>query len=124
MHLPNHHSPTGHVRHFSVQSGIHPARRHGCPVMTPASNSPARMDFRLQAEQKSLIEQAAALSGQTLSQFGITAMLQAARASIEQATVTELSNRDRDVFLAMLDADVEPNAALRAAAERFGTLGG
>lgn len=92
--------------------------------MTPASNSPARMDFRLQAEQKSLIEQAAALSGQSLSQFAVTAMLQAARASIEQATVTEVSNRDRDAFLAMLDADVEPNAALRAAAERFGTLGG
>ena len=30
-----------------------------------------------------------------------------------------LSNRDRDIFLAMLDADEEPNEAMKAAAERY-----
>lgn len=89
--------------------------------MPSPTNNAARMDFRLQADHKALIEQAAALSGQTVSQFAVAAMLEAARASIERATLTELSNRDRDAFLAMLDAEAEPNAALRAAAERFGT---
>lgn len=30
-----------------------------------------------------------------------------------------LSNRDRDIFLALLDADDEPNEALKAAAAEF-----
>jgi len=91
--------------------------------MATSPNSTARLDFRLQSEHKNLIEQAAALTGQTVSQFAIATLLEASRTAIEQASSTELSTRDRDVFLAMLDADGEPNAALRAAAERFGSSG-
>lgn len=41
---------------------------------------------------------------------------------IHEAEVTELTNRDRDIFLAMLDAaDAEPTEAMRRAAERYKT---
>jgi len=39
---------------------------------------------------------------------------------IQEHDVTQLSNRDRDRFVALLDdADAEPNRALKAAANRY-----
>jgi uncharacterized protein (DUF1778 family) len=78
-----------------------------------------RLDFRLRADHKALIEQAAAVQGQTVTDFGIANLVKAAHETIQQATLTQLSARDRDVFLQMLDTDTEPNAALKAAAERY-----
>ena len=42
----------------------------------------------------------------------------AARPFVEHPAAP-LSNVDRDIFLALLDSDEEPNEALRAAAEEF-----
>ena len=43
-----------------------------------------------------------------------------ARQVLLEAQVTRLSNRDRDAFLAALDAaDAKPNKALKAAARRY-----
>ena len=82
-------------------------------------NQNARLDFRLPNEQKSLIERAASVQGQTVTQFAIATLVQAAHETIQQASLTELSIRDRDVFLGMLDSDAEPNAVLKKAAERY-----
>lgn len=87
--------------------------------MTAMPNRQSRLDFRLLSEHKELIERAAQAQGQTVTQFAIAALLKAARESIEQAETTELSDRDRDIFLGMLDAESEPNEALRRAAERY-----
>jgi uncharacterized protein (DUF1778 family) len=39
---------------------------------------------------------------------------------IEQESFTRLSNRDRDVFVSLLDdAEAQPNEALTAAAEKY-----
>ena len=78
-----------------------------------------RLDFRLDSEAKRVIEQAAALSGQTIKQFAVSTLLQSAEEVLERRRTIHLSNRDRDLFLALLDADEEPNQALREAAERF-----
>ena len=86
--------------------------------MSASPNEPSRLSFRLQSEHKSLIERAALAHGQTVTQFAIAALLKAAHESIQQASLTELSTRDRDVFLEMLDENAEPNAALKKAARR------
>jgi uncharacterized protein (DUF1778 family) len=78
-----------------------------------------RLDFRLDSEAKRVIEQAAALSGQTVKQFAVSTLVQSAEEVLERRRTIHLSNRDRDLFLALLDADDEPNQALRDAAERF-----
>lgn len=78
-----------------------------------------RLDFRLDSEAKRVIEQAAALSGQTVKQFAVSTLLQSAEEILERRRTIHLSNRDRDLFLALLDADEEPNPTLREAAERF-----
>jgi uncharacterized protein (DUF1778 family) len=78
-----------------------------------------RLDFRLNSEAKRTIEQAAAVSGQTMKQFAVSTLVQSAEEVLERHRTIHLSNRDRDLFLALLDSDERPNDALREAAERF-----
>jgi uncharacterized protein (DUF1778 family) len=79
----------------------------------------ASLNFRLAAELKAVIEDAAATTGQSISNFAISTLVKGSLNVLEQAQVTELSNRDRDRFIAILDADdSRPNAALRNAARK------
>lgn len=78
-----------------------------------------RVDFRLDAKAKSLIEQAAALSGQTMSDFAKSVLVRKARHVVRKHRVIRLSERDYRAFIAALDADMEPNAALKRAAKRY-----
>lgn len=75
----------------------------------------ARVEFRLRPESKDLIEQAAGLLGMSLTEFASSRLVQLAQQVVAEHNVARLTNRDRDIFLAMLDADSEPNAALRQA---------
>lgn len=79
----------------------------------------ARLDFRLQREHKRLIEQAAAVSGQSLSEFALSQLIEVSRTAVARATVTRLNQHDRDAFIKLIADDAEPNAALRAAAKRY-----
>lgn len=74
-----------------------------------------RVEFRLPPEEKDLIEQAAKLLGISLTEFARPRLVQDARAIVTEYAITRLTDRDREIFLAMLDADTEPNAALRKA---------
>jgi uncharacterized protein (DUF1778 family) len=76
----------------------------------------SRLDVRVNRKLKELIQEAAALTGQTLSDFVISTLTERAHHIVQQERLTVLSDRDRDLFLAMLDADTKPNAALRKAA--------
>ena len=75
-----------------------------------------RIDFRVDKTTKALIERAAALRGQTLSDFAKLTLVSKAQHVLKQHQQTVLTDRDRDIFIAMLDAGVKPNAALRKAA--------
>jgi uncharacterized protein (DUF1778 family) len=78
-----------------------------------------RVDLRLPPDQKRLIEQAAALSGLTVSGFILGSTLDRAREVLRETTIIELSDRDRDRFLTALDDDqARPGPALRRAARR------
>jgi uncharacterized protein (DUF1778 family) len=80
----------------------------------------ARLNFRLPAELKGVIEEAASTLGQSVSDFAVSTLVQHARAVIRQRNVTELTLGDRDRFLTLLDdADARPNAALVRAARRY-----
>jgi uncharacterized protein (DUF1778 family) len=75
--------------------------------------------FPLSPEQKRLLEEAAAIRGQSVPEFALSNLLPLAQETIEHGGPTRLSARDRDVFLQMLDAPPEPNVALSQAAERY-----
>ena len=84
-----------------------------------SSTRDARLDFRLSQDHKRMIEQAAAVTGQSLSEFALANLVQAAQRVIERAAVTELTTRDRDTFLRLIASDAKPNKALQDAASRY-----
>ena len=84
------------------------------------TRSDARINVRLDSELKQIIEEAAAALGQTVTEFTVSTVVREARQVIQETQFTRLSNRDRDRFLAALDAtDSKPNEALKAAARRY-----
>ncbi len=88
-------------------------------MSAPARND-ARLSFRLPADLKVVIEEAAATLGQSVSDFAVSTLVQTARSVLHQQGVTELSARDRDVFVTLLDdAEARPNRALTEAARRY-----
>jgi len=87
--------------------------------MATGHKNEARLDFRLNRQLKDLIERAALLTGQNVSDFAVSVLTERARQVVQEHETTVLSDRDRDLFLAMLDKDAEPNEALKKAAKRF-----
>ncbi len=65
------------------------------------------------------IERAVSLKGQTVSAYAASTLVENARQVVEYASRIKLGDRDREVFLALLDADAEPNEALRQAAADY-----
>ncbi len=77
-----------------------------------------RLDVRLAAEHKELIERAATLLGQTLSAFTVSTLVREAEDVTQRFGTLQLTNRDRDAFLAALENPPRPNPKLRKAANR------
>ena len=93
--------------------------------MATVTRNDARINVRLPSELKKTIEEAASALGQSVSEFAISTVVREAQQVLQDARITHLSNRDRDSFLMALDSiDAKPNAALKAAARRYGKLRG
>jgi uncharacterized protein (DUF1778 family) len=89
---------------------------------THANERLSRFDFRIESSRKRTIEHAAALMGMSLTQFAKTALLDRAQEVVQQYQPTVLSDRDRDIFLAALESDEKPSAALQRAARHYKKL--
>lgn len=86
----------------------------------PDTKSDARLNFRLNREFKKIIEDAAAHTGQTVSDFAISTLVEASRRVLHDQHITRLSERDRQLFIEMLDdGTTKPNEALVKAAKRY-----
>ena len=82
-----------------------------------------RLTFSVRKDLEEAIELAAELTGQTVSEFAISALAQSAHKLIQEQNRTVLSKRDRDIFMRLLDrTDASPNRALVAAARRYTRL--
>jgi uncharacterized protein (DUF1778 family) len=78
-----------------------------------------RLEARISSEHKMLFQQAATLSGLSLTDFVISTLNRAARELVEQETVLRLSARDCTVFVDALVSPPAPSKKLRAAAGRY-----
>jgi uncharacterized protein (DUF1778 family) len=58
----------------------------------------ARLEARVTIEQKQLMERAAALRGQNLTEFMISTLAEASAQIVKDGELIELTNRDRQVF--------------------------
>jgi uncharacterized protein (DUF1778 family) len=87
-------------------------------MSTTANES--RLTFQIAPDLKLTIERAAAQLGQSVNDFAISTLVETAQTVIGEESVTELSARDRDLFVSLLDDEErEPNAALKRAAQRY-----
>jgi uncharacterized protein (DUF1778 family) len=77
-----------------------------------------RLDMRLTPDQKDLLERAATLSGQPLTGFAVSHLVECAQEILDRFQRTVLSRKDAGRFLDILDSDAEPAPALKAALRR------
>ncbi|MBK1663728.1 hypothetical protein CKO38_07295 [Rhodospirillum rubrum] len=78
-----------------------------------------RLETRVTADQKSLIEHAAALQGRTVTDFVLTSVQEAARRAIEEHQRLDLSVRDSQAFVEALINPQPVNDRLRDTLERY-----
>ena len=77
-----------------------------------------RLDVRVTAQHKKLIERAALAMGQPVTTFVLASALDRAREALRSESRTVLSDRDRTAFLAILDSAARPTGALVRAVAR------
>jgi uncharacterized protein (DUF1778 family) len=78
-----------------------------------------RLEARVTAEQKRLIERAAALQGRTVTDFVLTSVQDAARRAIEEHNQLALSVRDSEAFVDGLLNPKPVNNRLRNTVRRY-----
>lgn len=78
-----------------------------------------RLETRVSAEQKNLIERAAALQGRTVTDFVLTSVQDAARRAIEEHQQLELSVQDSEAFVEALLNPQPVNDRLRDTVRRY-----
>jgi uncharacterized protein (DUF1778 family) len=86
---------------------------------TPEAARDARLEARVSATQKSLLQQAAALSGRTLSEFVVASAQDAARRVLAEHESIRLSREEQSAFVEALLNPPEPNARLVRAAKAY-----
>ncbi|HET8648849.1 MAG TPA: DUF1778 domain-containing protein [Gemmatimonadales bacterium] len=79
----------------------------------------ARMEARLSEEVKALVQQAADLRGQTLTEFVLAASREKAIETLREAQLIHLATADQERFAEALLAPPRPARRLRNAAARY-----
>lgn len=72
----------------------------------------ARVEFRMPADLKTEVEEAAALLGATFTSFATEILVERARQVKREHSLTILNDRERDAFLRLLTNPPKPSPAL------------
>ena len=78
-----------------------------------------RIDLRLRAEDKRLLEKAAVVQGLSVTSYVITRSLSAAHEEAIPVKTYAVSDKDCSLFMRLLEAPMPPNAALKMAGKRY-----
>ena len=89
------------------------------PSETADKSRTARLEARLSVEQKAVLQQAATLSGRTLSEFVIASAQEAATRVIQEHETIRLSRAEQIAFVTALLDPPAPNERLRQAAAAY-----
>lgn len=96
-----------------------PEAKASAKAQTGGSRRVKRLEARVTPEQKELLEQAASLSGRSLTDFMIAAIQEVARRTIREHETMTLGQQDREVFVNALLEEPEPTEKAKQAAERY-----
>ncbi|MCK5275963.1 MAG: DUF1778 domain-containing protein [Alphaproteobacteria bacterium] len=94
------------------------------PLERPGNDKPSRqkaerLETRLTAEQKELLQRAASLQGRSLTDFVIESAQAAALRTVREYEILRLNARDSEAFVAALLDAPEPGERLKAAYGRY-----
>lgn len=92
---------------------------HTTTVETTDKSRGARLEARISVEQKMVLQQAAALSGRTLSEFVVASAQEAASRVIQEHETIRLNRTEQIAFVSALLNPPPPNARLRKAAAAY-----
>jgi uncharacterized protein (DUF1778 family) len=90
-------------------------------TLEQTNNQISRLNFRLPIELKERIEKAAIISGLTVTDFAVSILGNSADEILEKHQTRRLSNKDRDIFLEMIENPPPPNEALLNAVKEYKT---
>lgn len=79
----------------------------------------SRIDLRITQEQKELLERAAALKGVSLSAYTLSYVLPAAKQEVDSHERLVLSNRDRDLFMSVMENPPRLKGKLKSAIRKY-----
>jgi len=82
-----------------------------------AKNS--RIDLRVTQEQKAILERAASLKGVSLSAYTLFHVLPTAQKEIDAQERLILSDRDRDLFMSVMENPPELTGKLKSAIRKY-----
>jgi uncharacterized protein (DUF1778 family) len=85
----------------------------------PPAAKNARLEARITAEQKVLIERAAAYEGRSVSDFVVATVQEAAKAVIQEHELLRLNESQSRALVETLLSPPEPNEALHQAAKQY-----
>lgn len=88
-------------------------------MKTTQEQKTARLEARLTAEQKMLVERAAAYEGRSVSDFVVSTIQAAARAVVHEHEVVRLNAAESRAFVELLLGRPGPTAALVQAADDY-----
>lgn len=90
------------------------------PAAAPkkAAQKVDRLEARLSPDTKALFQEAATLQGRSLTDFVVNSALEAARRTVRQNELVELSRRDRMAFVEALLNPPLPHDRLQKAMQR------
>ncbi|MEH2350680.1 MAG: DUF1778 domain-containing protein [Nostoc sp.] len=84
-----------------------------------SSAKDCRIDLRVTQEQKELLERAANLKGISLSAYTLFHVLPVAKQDIDANERLVLSNRDRDLFMSVMENPPELKGKLKSAIHKY-----
>lgn len=84
-----------------------------------SSPKDSRIDLRVTQEQKELLERAASLKGVSLSAYTLFHVLPAAKQDVDACERLVLSNRDRDLFMSVMENPPELKGKLKSAIHKY-----
>ena len=78
-----------------------------------------RIEMRVRPEHRKLLENAADVAGLSVNAFMLSHALEAAKRELESFSKLKLSDRDRDLFLSVLENPPPPSEKLQSAFKKF-----
>lgn len=85
----------------------------------PSTTKKARLEARVTAEQKELIERAAAYEGRSVSDFVVATLQQAAKNVVQEHELLRLNGAQSRAIVEALLNPPEPNEDLQQAADEY-----